>query len=189
MTEDTPMILKTEAEAEVGKAVRRLALLHLAFAETAVAELGDEDGRKLVVKAIRNYGLKIGGTTRRQVEERGLPLTPESCEQVPGEGYPTIGAHDKVELEDRDGQLVIHAHGCLLAKVWKEYGGDELGRLYCLTDAAQFMAFDPTTALVHLKAEPDGDDHCELVFRETTAQEREDFAENRDWSHMDVDQK
>jgi hypothetical protein len=189
MAEDTQMIERAEAEAQVARAVRRLALLHLAFAETAVEELGDEAGREFVVKAIRSYGLKIGGTTRRQAEERGLPLTVETFEQVPGESYPTIGAHDRVELEDRDGQLVIHAHGCLLAKVWKEYGGDELGRLYCLTDPAQFMAFDPATALVHLKAEPDGDDHCELVFRETTEQERRDFADNNDWSSMDFDQK
>jgi hypothetical protein len=84
--------------------------------------------------------------------------------------------------------MVIHAHGCLLAKVWKEYGGEELGRLYCLTDPAQLMAFNPETALVHLKTEPDGDDHCELVFRATTEQEREDFANNRDWSAMDFNQ-
>jgi hypothetical protein len=189
MANDHEMIDRTEAEAEVGKAVRRLALLHLAFAETAIAELGEEKGRELVVKAIRSYGLKIGGTTRRQAEEAGLPPTPETFEKVPGEAYPSIGAHDKVEIEQRDGRMVIHAHGCLLAKVWKEYGGEELGRLYCLTDPAQFMAFEPGTALVHLKAEPDGDDHCELVFRETTEQEREDFAANRDWSYMDFNQK
>ena len=189
MTDNAEMIEKSVAENEVGKAVRRLALLHLAFAETAVAELGDEAGREFVVKAIRNYGLKIGGTTRRHAEEAGLPLTPETFEKVPGEGYPTIGAHDAIDLEDRDGRLVIHAHGCLLAKVWKEYGGDALGRLYCLTDPAQFMAFNPEMALVHLKAEPDGDDHCELVFRETTEQERADFEHNRDWSGMDFNQK
>jgi len=189
MAESTEVIERSVAEAEVGKAVRRLALLHLAFAETAMEELGEEHGRELVVKAIRNYGLKIGGTTRRQAEAAGLPLTPESFEKVPGEAYPSIGAHDRVEIEDRDGRTVIHAHGCLLAKVWKEYGGEELGRLYCLTDPAQLMAFNPEMALVHLKAEPDGDDHCELVFRATTELEREDFAQNRDWSAMDFNQK
>ena len=68
MTDDTTMISKSEAESEVGKAVRRLALLHLAFAETAVEELGDDAGRAFIVKAIRNYGLKIGSATRRQAK-------------------------------------------------------------------------------------------------------------------------
>ena len=73
--------------------------------------------------------------------------------------------------------------------MWKEYGGEELGRLYCLVDAAQFMSFNPETKFVHLKTIPDGDDCCELVFRPTTEQERKDFEKDRDWSYLDVGQE
>jgi len=185
MGSEQEMISREMAEVEIAKAVRRLALLHLAFAETLVRELGEEEGRTLVVKAIRSYGMKIGGKARREALEQGLPLTPESFTKVPGEQYPRMGALESVELTEIDGENVFRGRGCLLAKVWKEYGGEDLGRLYCLTDPAQFMAFNPNIKFIHLKTLPDGDDCCELVFRDTTLREREDFAEDRDWSYID----
>jgi hypothetical protein len=48
------------------------------------------------------------------------------------------------------------------------------------------MAYNPALKVTHLTAEPDGDDYCEMVLRETTAQEREDFARDRDWSYADA---
>lgn len=183
------MISLNEAKTEVGKAVRRLALLHLAFAETIVDEMGDEAGKALIVKAIRNYGMKIGGKARSEALAAGLPLTPETYESLPGEGLPAFGTHSSIEIEEEKGETVVRCTGCLWAKVWREHGGEELGRLYCLVDPAQFMAFNPEVKFVHLKTEPDGDEGCEMVFRKTTEQEREDFAEDRDWSYLDYDQE
>ena len=37
-----------------------------------------------------------------------------------------------------------------------------------------------------MRIEPDGDECCELVLRKTTAQEREDFGADRDWSYLDL---
>ncbi|MBW2367275.1 MAG: hypothetical protein JRH15_05270 [Deltaproteobacteria bacterium] len=51
------------------------------------------------------------------------------------------------------------------------------------------MAYNPEIKFIHLQAEPDGDDCCELAFRKTTEREREDFSENRDWSYLDFDQE
>jgi len=48
------------------------------------------------------------------------------------------------------------------------------------------MAYNPAYKVIHLQAEPDGDERCELVLRETTAQEREDFVQDRDWSYLDL---
>jgi len=189
MTSENDSINREKAEVEIAKAVRRLALLHLAFSETLVKEFGEETGRQLIVKAIRNYGLKIGGKARAQAKENGLPLTTDTYWQVPGEGYPSMGVHDFSELREIDGRQNIRAKGCLLAKVWKEYGGEKLGRLYCLIDPAQFMAFNEMIKFIHLKAETDGDDCCEFEYRQTTRQERKDFAEDRDWSYLDFDQR
>ncbi|MBW2369168.1 MAG: L-2-amino-thiazoline-4-carboxylic acid hydrolase, partial [Deltaproteobacteria bacterium] len=138
-----------EAKAEVGKAVRRIALVHLAFAETIVKELGEEAGKTLIVKAMRNYGMKIGGKARREALEKGLPLTPDSFMKVPGEPIPSIGTHSSIDISEKNGETVIRATDCLWAKVWKEYGGEELGRLYCLIDPAQFMSFNPEIKYVH----------------------------------------
>jgi len=189
MTEKEEMISLEQAEKEVVKAVRRIALLHLAYAETIVKELGEKTGKELIVKAMRNYGMKIGGKVKKELLEKGLPLTVENYFKVPGEPIPGIGTHSSMDMIKEDGEEIIRAKDCVWAKVFKEYGNEELGRLYCLVDAAQFMAFNPEIKFVHLKAEPDGDDCCDMVFRETTEQERKDFEEDRDWSYLDFDQK
>jgi len=73
-----------------------------------------------------------------------------------------------------------------MARIWKEYGEDELGRLYCYVDPAKYMSFNPRFKLVHIKALPDGDDYCELTVRATTEEERADFSdEDKDWSYID----
>ena len=74
----TDVIPLKQAEAEVALAVERLALLHLAYAETLFKELGEERGRELTVQAIREYGVKIADKARAGAEARGLPLTPEN---------------------------------------------------------------------------------------------------------------
>jgi hypothetical protein len=185
MSAQDEMISRRQAAHEVALATRRLALLHLAFAETLVEALGETRGKELVVKAIRNYGHKIGGKARQAALDRGLPLTPENYDTA-GPNWPSIGTCDAVESIEVEGEPRTRVHGCAMAKVWQEYGGEALGRLYCLTDVAKMMAYNPAFKAVHLKAEPDGDDCCELVLRETTAQEREDFCQDRDWSYADA---
>lgn len=189
MTIEKETIDLEEAKSEIGKAIRRIALLHLAFSEMLVEEFGEEEGKKLIVKAIRNYGLKIGQKARKEVLEMGLEPTLANYDKAQGEPYPLTGAFDSVSMKIVDGKPEATITGCLLAKVWKDYGQEALGRLYCLVDPANFMAYNPNLAFVHVKAEPDGDDHCKLIFRETTPQEREDFAQNRDWSHIDIKKK
>ena len=73
------------------------------------------------------------------------------------------------------------------APISQAHGQEALGRLYCLIDVAKMMAYNPAYKVIHLQAELDGDPYCELVTRETTDQEREDFASNADWSHADSD--
>ncbi len=78
-------------------------------------------------------------------------------------------------------------YGCVMAKVWKNLGEDELGRLYCYIDPAKYMGFNPKFKLIHIKTLPDGDDYCEIALRPTTDQERKDFTEDKDWSYIDKD--
>jgi hypothetical protein len=182
MSVDTTAIPLERAEAEVALAVERVALLHLAYAEMLVDELGEARGRDLIVKAIRRYGKKIAAKARQGAFARGLPLEPEHY----GSNWPSIGACDEAEQNEVDGETRTIIRGCGLAKTWREQGNEPLGRLYCLVDAAKMMAYNPTYKVIHLQAEPDGDERCELVLRETTAQEREDFAQDRDWSYLDL---
>jgi hypothetical protein len=49
-----------EAKRQVALVSRRLGLLHLAFAEVLVRHLGDEEGKKMTARAIKDYGRMVG---------------------------------------------------------------------------------------------------------------------------------
>jgi len=54
-----------DAKRQVEIVARRIALLHLAYAKMLVEEFGEEKGRKLILKAIKDYGVRIGEKMRR----------------------------------------------------------------------------------------------------------------------------
>lgn len=163
------MVTLKEAKEQVEILGRRLALLHLAYARTLVEEFGERKGKKLVLKAIKDYGIRIG-----QITKKG------------GQDLPKYGLHEGLEWIEVKGEKRIRAQGCVLAKEWKAWGEDALGRLYCWVDPAKTMSVDPSKKLVHIKALPDGDDCCELTFRPTTEKERRDFADkDANWEYID----
>jgi len=171
-----------DAKKQVEKVCRRMALLHLSYAKTIIHELGEEEGKKLVLKAIKDYGLRIGRGVKEEVEKHGLANTPENYK----EDLPEYGMHEKVEQAEVRGEKGIRAYGCVMGKLWHELGEDEIGRLYCYVDPAKYMAYNPDFALVHTKSIPDGDDYCEFIIRNTTEKEKKDFFdEDKDWSYID----
>lgn len=157
---------------------KRLALLHLAYAETIVEELGEREGKELVAKAIRKYGSLVGERVKKRVLEKGLDPTPENWSY--GEDIPGFGMHEGIEVGELEGESRVRAYGCVLAKIWREYGEDELGRLYCYVDPVKYMAYNPKFKLVHIKAVPDGYDYCEFTVKPTTEEEREMFKRKTD---------
>ncbi len=163
------LVTLEEAKKQVEIAARRIALLHLAYAKMLVEEFGEERGRKLILKAIKDYGIRIG-----EKMKRGLP------------DLSKYGVHERVEWVDINGERRARVYGCVLAKEWKEWGEDSLGRLYCHVDPAKSMSVDPREKVGHVKAIPDGDEYCELAFRPTTEKERKDFADKEaDWEYID----
>ncbi len=118
--------------------------------------------------------------------EQGLETTPQNYGAAGIPDLPAFGMHEKRERVMEGDQMIARSYGCAMAKVWKEYGEEELGRLYCYVDPAKYMAYNPNFKLVHIKAEPDGDACCELTVKPTTEQEREDFQdEDKDWTYID----
>ena len=94
--------------------------------------------------------------------------------------------HKGVEELEIEGEKRIRAFGCVMAQVWKEYGEEKLGRLYCYVDPAKYMAYNPKFKLAHVKALPDGDNYCEFCIRETSQQEQDDFeSDDSDWLYID----
>lgn len=173
-----------EAKREVGIAAQRIGLLHLSFAKTLVNELGEKQGKQLILKAIKDYGKRIGERKRKALADKGLDPTPENSPKVAD--LPKFGINEGSEVIEVEGEKRIRSRGCVIAKVWEEYGEEELGRLYCYVDVAKYMAFNPDYKMVHVKTLPDGDDYCELVVRPTSKKEKEDFLDdNTEWSYID----
>ena len=184
MKEKQELIPLEQAKKEVALVCRRLGLLHLAYAQTLVDEFGEERGKQLVIKAIEDYSRKIGEKKREIVTSEGLEPSLENL--VKTRDIPTIGMHDRSERVKVEGEIRSRAYGCVMAKVWHEYGKDDLGRLYCYVDPASIMTYNPDYKLIHTKAVPDGDEYCELTIRRTTDKEKQDFlSKTTDWAEVD----
>lgn len=173
-----------DTKEQVEKATRRIALLHLSYAKTIIEELGPEKGERLILKAIKNYGKRVGSSVKEEVNKKGLENIPENYR----EDLPVYGMNERAEKTNVNGKKGHRSYGCVLANLWQELGEEEIGRLYCYVDPAKYMAYNPDYALVHTKCIPDGDEFCEFVIRETTEQEKKDFTDdNEDWTYIDTD--
>jgi len=166
------MVPLEEAKEQVRRVCTRLGLLHYAFARTLIDELGDEKGKQIAMNAIKLYSTIIGKGVREKVAAKGLDNSPENY----GEDLPMYGMHEGMEIIYVDGERRMRAYGCVMGKVWRELGADELGRIYCYVDPAKYMAYNPNFKLIHYRALPDGDEYCELAVKPTTEQDRREFA-------------
>jgi hypothetical protein len=184
MNDEPETISVDEARRQVALVCRRLALLHLAFADAIVEALGDEQGKRLVERAIKRYGTLIGEAKREAAIRRGLETDREGFDSV--SDLPRLGMHDAIERVDVEGEQRVRAHGCVMGKIWQEQGKAHLGRLYCYVDPASSMAFNEGLKLVHTKSVPDGDPFCELVMRQATAEDRQALAAvDTDWQFIE----
>ena len=184
MTTEAKTVPLEEAREQVRKVCARLGLLHIAFARTLVDELGEKKGKELILKAIKDYGTKVGEEAKAHAAAKGLDNSPENFQS----DLPLYGMHDGGEKVEVEGETRRRAFGCVMGKVWNELGEGELGRLYCYVDSAKYMAFNPEYKLAHVKALPDGDGCCELVVRPTTEQERKEFADkDKNWDWVNIE--
>lgn len=184
-TEKETVTLEEAAQA-VEATARRIALLHLSYAKTLVEELGEERGRELITKSIRDFGVRMGEKTREEVLDQRLEPIPENFNAGKSYRIPRFGMSERVETVEVNNEVRTRVHGCVLARVWQEYGEEKLGRLYCYVDPAKYMEYNPDYKQVHTKAVPDSDEFCEMTVRPTTEYEREVFlAKDKDWLQVD----
>ena len=153
------MIPLHEAENEVKVVTQRLALLHLAFARTIVDELGSAEGKQLVLKAIKKYGVMVAERTK------------QGHQSLPKFGF----------LERRADKPPL----CELGKIMLEMEEPHIGSLYCLIDAAKAMAADPDEKMVHTRCMILGHDQCTFQTVPTDQKDKTRFAEDGDWSVVD----
>jgi hypothetical protein len=161
MGEEERFVSLVEATQEVGVAITRLALLHLSFSKTLVEELGEKKGKELVIRSILEYGKRVGERTKR-----GLPDLPK---------YGVHGGWKDRKLYD-----------CVLAKIFQEYGEEDIGCLYCYVDPVKSMTADPYHKTIHKDCAACGDDYCTFELAPTTKKERADFkSKGTAWRNVD----
>lgn len=182
MTSGSAAVDIESARKQIERVCARLALLHLSYAKVICEELGQEKGTDLILKAIKQYGTRIGTKARERAVSLGQEPTPDCYE----EDLPAYGMHDRLEFVTVGGERRMRAFGCVMGKLWSEWKQRELGRLYCYVDIVKYMAFNSMFKLVHTKTLLDGDPYCEFAVRETTDRERKDFANAEgDWTYID----
>ena len=159
MKTENESIPKSDALEQVNLALRRAALLYHYFAETLIAEFGENEGRRLILKAVEAYGSHIGRAARKRARDRGLaPVAENFQDDLPMMAW-------EAEETVVDGEKRTRIRHCPLAAVWQELGNPAHARLYCFVDRAKMSAFDPEHTYEHLKNVLDGDPYCELVVR------------------------
>lgn len=113
MSEKSEMIPIDEAKRQIALACRRLGLLRLAFAQVLVVQLGEEKGKKMVARAIKEYSGMIGEKKREMALSKGLGLTPEDFSQV--SDIPSIGMHERSEKVEIEGEKRWRLYGCVIS--------------------------------------------------------------------------
>ncbi len=103
-------------------------LMYIVFAKEIVESFGDE-GKKALVRAIRNYGKARGERLRKRHEHKGFPINIRSLfEHYDLPGNPGTVKERKVFEDDR---LISYTYSCPYEKVWRANDGKDLGLLYC----------------------------------------------------------
>jgi predicted hydrocarbon binding protein len=156
------MMSMDEAAQNVRLMARRTALLYYHFARTLINELGEEEGKRLIAKAVWAYGEHCGTVVREGVQAMGLPPTDENFNKVAD--LPSVGWEISSVTAENGDEHPIAAY-CPLAAVWQELGAEDLGRMYCMVDQAKYHAYNPDYEYIHAHNVLDGDAYCEFVVK------------------------
>ena len=168
MNDAEKVVSLKEAKKEVGVAITRLALMHLAYSKTLIEELGDKHGEEIIIRSILEYGRRISEIVKQGEQD-----------------LPSYGVYSGEVYQDDEGKYNVT--GCNLARIFKQFNELDLGRYYCYVDPAKSMASDLEKKLVHTSCEARGDSRCTLEFLTTTKEDRESFSLNdiSRWKHSD----
>lgn len=153
------MISKEEATRQVRQMGQMFAALYYYFSKEIIAELGIENGEKLIQRAVWNYGTERGIAHKDKVIEAGFenhPWNYVKISDLPGLGWDV----HKVEGTDNPTHMVIEY--CPFAEYWKEKGFNQIGRIYCTVDQAKYQAFNEESDFIHLRNTLDQGSCCEM---------------------------
>ena len=150
---------------EVGDAVKRMAeftaLLYYHLTKEMMAAYGD-DARKVIKKAIREFGLERGRNIARKVVENGEALTIKNLDKyydMPiSQGWGPAADY-------KDGIKHSKTMSCTFAQVWIDKAWEEIGHIYCEVDPAIREGYNPDIEYTPETNLLKGGDFCSSVTR------------------------
>lgn len=127
-----------------------------ALAKEIVDALGKEEGKALIRRAMRKYGLAGGRRKRQMAEAAGLPLDRQGFLASGGDAY-ALGWEFK-----EAGEVAF----CPIVAVWQAMGSEalELGYLFCEVDFALVEGFNPELELRRPLCIAKGDAVCKFII-------------------------
>ncbi len=151
-----------ETTEQVRLMARRLAVLYHHAAEVLAERFGEAETEELLREIVWRYGTESGESTRRQVEQMGMPVTTDNFGL--GSDLPKYGWESELRVGE-DGVTRACVTYCPFAKVWQEKGSERWGQIYCLVDEAKYRAYNGSLCR-HAKHVLRGDDGCLFDYQE-----------------------
>lgn len=115
-------------DADIAEFADLWALMYCTMAREMVDSFGD-DGKKALIRAIKNYGKVRGERLRKRHKKQGLPINMRSLfEHYDLPGHPET---QKTRVKFTDNFLESYTYLCTHERLWREYGCNDVGLLYC----------------------------------------------------------
>lgn len=149
-----------------------MALLYYCMAKNVVEKLGEGEGKKLIVRAMREFGSMRGEEIRKKVVAKGLELNLQNLNQ--NYDLPLHIAWEMKSIKSTPYESHSENYFCKFAEVWKELGKEavSLGLLYCEQDAALMHSYNPNIGFNNPKNVLREDNCCEHIMRLTKGSPR-----------------
>ncbi len=136
-----------DAEEQVRAMARLFGLMFYHFANLLVERFGEAEGRRLVMEAVKRFGLERGERMKKKAVETGLKPVLVNLSNV--NDLPRVGW----------GGSGREAY-CPFAEVWIEKRAEELCKPYCAVDIWKMEGYNPRIKVKRLRWVLDGDRDC-----------------------------
>ena len=141
------------------------ALLYGLLVKNAVALLGEDNGRKIMLEATRHYGNSRGRRMRTNADKLGLGCSTDAY-LLTGE-LPFQKGESVSQAAYETDRVCNTVTECKWCRTWKDYDLRDYGPLYCqVIDKAIAEGFDGSFTLSVDSILSAGDDACRFVFSE-----------------------
>jgi hypothetical protein len=152
-----------EQVAEAVKSMSEFTALLYYYLTKEIMEACPENGKEIIKRAIRGFGLHRGKAIAEKVKAKGLPPTIENLQ--PNYDMPIIAGWEPNLQQRPNGEWYGQTDECTFANVWRELGHLDIGRLYCDVDIALREGYNPDIEYVPQTLIPDGDKYCSSISR------------------------